>query len=89
VKLRLEAGFSSDLKWAQHVDTIVSKAAPCLHYLKQLKWAGAPTTDLLHFYTTVMRQVLEESVQKRAIRVVNADWLQNCINLCRYWQSTG
>ena len=46
---------SSDLKWMEHVDAITS----CLYFLKQLRRADVPTTDLLHFYTTVVRPVLE------------------------------
>ena len=40
---------SSDLKWAEHVDAIVSNAASRIHFLKQLKRAGFPIRDLLHF----------------------------------------
>ena len=35
------------------------KAASRLHFLKQLKRTGAPIGDLLHFYTAVVRPVLE------------------------------
>ena len=50
---------SSDLKWTEHVDAITSKAASRLYFLKQLRRADVPTTDLLHFYTTVVWPVLE------------------------------
>jgi len=50
---------SSDLKWADHVDAIVSNAASRVHFLKQLKRAGIPVRDLLHFYIAVVRPVLE------------------------------
>jgi len=50
---------SSDLKWTQHVDAIVSKAASRLHFLKQLKQGGTLTRDLVHFYTAIVRPVLE------------------------------
>ena len=52
---------SCDLKWSEqcHVDAIVSKAASRLHFLKQLKRAGAPIRDLLRFYISVLRPVLE------------------------------
>jgi len=49
----------NDLKWAQHVDAISSKAASCLHFLKQLKRSGAGQNDLLCFYGTVIRPVLK------------------------------
>jgi len=50
---------ASDLKWKQHIDTITSKAAPRLYLLKQLKRWGASQRDLLCFYTTIIRPVLE------------------------------
>ena len=43
----------------EHVDAITSKAASRLYFLKQLRRADVPTRDLLHFYTTVVRPVLE------------------------------
>ena len=49
----------NDLKWAQHVEAISSKAASRLHFLKQLKRSGAGQNDLLCFYDTVIRPVLE------------------------------
>ena len=39
---------SSDLKWTTHVDAIVANAASRLHFIKQLKRAGAPIRE--HFY---------------------------------------
>ena len=39
---------ASDLKWAQHVNAITSKAASRLHFLKQLKRSGAGRDDLLY-----------------------------------------
>jgi len=50
---------SNDLKWGQHVNIISSKAASRLYFLKQLKRAGAGTGDLLCFYNTIVRPVLE------------------------------
>jgi len=38
---------------------ITSKAAKRLHFLKQLKRSGAERDDLLCFYGTVIRPVLE------------------------------
>ena len=53
------AGYmSSDLKWADHVDAIVSNSASRVHFLKQLKRAGVPIKDLLHIYTAIVRPVL-------------------------------
>jgi len=44
---------------AQQVDTISSKAASCLHFLKQLKRSGAGRDDLLCFHGAIIRPVLE------------------------------
>jgi len=37
------------LKRKEHVDATTSKAASRLHFLKQLKRDGVPSSDLLHF----------------------------------------
>jgi hypothetical protein len=50
---------ADDLKWQQHVDAIASKTASRLYYLKLLKRSGASVDDLLCFYTTVVRPILE------------------------------
>ena len=50
---------SSDLKWADHVNAIVSNTASRVHFVKQLKRAGVPIRDLLHFYTAIVKPVLE------------------------------
>ena len=54
---------SNDLKWNDHVDTITSKAARRLYLLSQLKRAGISPDDLLAFYYSVIRSVLEFSCQ--------------------------
>ena len=41
------------------MEHIISKAASRLYFLKQLKRAGLFSSHLLHFYTTVIRPVLE------------------------------
>ena len=51
---------ASDLKWTQRIDAITSKAAPRLHFLKQLKRSGAGR-DYLLYNVTVIRTVLETS----------------------------
>ena len=51
--------FANDLKWTQHIETITSKAASRLYFLKQLKRSGAGRDDLLCFYNTVIWPVLE------------------------------
>ena len=54
---------SNDLKWNDHVDTITSKAARRLYLLSQLKRAGISPDDLLAFYYSVIRSILEFSCQ--------------------------
>ena len=50
-----------NLSWSTHVNSITgtSKASKRLYFLKQLKRAGVPYKQLLHFYTAVIRPVLE------------------------------
>jgi len=53
--LHLDASLSR----TTHINTVVSKASKRLYYLKQLKRAGVPPHQLLHFYMTVIRRVFE------------------------------
>jgi len=48
-----------NLSWSVHINSITSKASKRLYFLKQLKRAGVPQNQLLHFYTAVIRPVLE------------------------------
>jgi len=57
----LRVHVSSNLKWTDHVDVMVSNAASRLHFLKQLNGACALIRDLLHFYTAIVRPVLEHA----------------------------
>ena len=50
---------SNDLRWDSHIDAICSRANSRLYFLKQLKRAGLTADDLICFYTTVIRPVLE------------------------------
>jgi len=52
----------SNLSWHTHVEAIVSKAIQRLYFLKQLKRARVPHAQLLHFYISVIRPVLEYAV---------------------------
>ena len=65
---------SSDLKWMEHVDAITR-----LYFLKQLRRADVPTTDLLHFYTTAVRPVLEYAcpVWHSGLTVAQSDLLES------------
>ena len=49
----------SSLSWSTHVKCITKKATSRLYFLKQLKRAGVSEKHLLHFYTTVIRSILE------------------------------
>ena len=53
--INLDAGFS----WKSHVEAITSKATQRLYFLKQLRRAGVPQAQLLHFYSAVIRPVLK------------------------------
>ena len=50
---------SNDLKWNVHAEMICMKVAARLYFLRQLKRAKVPTNDLLTFYTTCIRPVVE------------------------------
>ena len=53
IGLHLDAGLS----WTTHINTIISKASKRLYFLKQLRTAGVPPQQLLHFCTAVIRQL--------------------------------
>jgi len=42
-----------------NINNITSKASKRLYFMKQLKTAGVPQNQFLHFYTAVIRPVLE------------------------------
>ena len=50
-----------DLKWDNHVDAICGKAASRLYFLKLLKRSAVSKEDLLHFYFSNIRPILEYS----------------------------
>ena len=70
---------ADDLKWQQHVDAIASKTASRLYYLKLLKRSGASVEDLLCFYATVVRPVLEYAspVWHTGLTVAQSDSLES------------
>ena len=47
-----------NLKWNQHVDATVKKAAKRLYFLMQLKRAHVPAKDLVSFYIACIQSVL-------------------------------
>jgi len=57
VKL-LGINLDADFSWKSHVEAITSKATQRLYFLKQLRRAGVPQAQLLHFYTAVIRPVI-------------------------------
>ena len=48
-----------DLKWNEHVDSMISKISARKYFVVVLQWAGVQTKDLIKFYCSVMRPVLE------------------------------
>jgi len=50
---------TNTLTWNDNTSLIYSKACKRLHFLKLLKRSGISTTDLLYYYTAVIRPVLE------------------------------
>ena len=50
---------SNDLRWSCHVRQIYAKANKRLHFLKLLKRSAMTTDELLHYYKTVIRPVIE------------------------------
>ena len=52
-----------NLKWNTNTNHIIKKAVKRLYLLKVLKIYGAPEKDLMAFYTSVIRSVLEYGAQ--------------------------
>ena len=55
----LELHLDADFSWHSHDEAVTSKATKHLYFLKQLKRAGIPQSQLLHYYLAVIRPVLE------------------------------
>jgi hypothetical protein len=68
----------NDLRWNTHIDFIATRVNSRLYTLKQLKRSGLPVKDLLTFYTTVIRPVLEYAnvVWHHSITVAQSDRLE-------------
>ena len=49
----------SDLKWNHHIAEVVKKARKCLFCLSQLKRVGLGPTELVQFYWTCIRPIME------------------------------
>ena len=52
-----------DFKWNDHISNVTSKAAKRLYLLSQLKRAGICASDLVLFYCSTIRSVLEYAWQ--------------------------
>ena len=50
---------SDDLKWNKHIDNIVSRASKRIYFLVQLKRAKVEVNNLVKFYKTCIRSLLE------------------------------
>ena len=50
---------SSDLKWNDHISECIKKANKRLYFIVLLKRANVPLSDIVNFYCTVIRPVLE------------------------------
>ena len=70
---------SDDLKWLHHIDAICSKAVSRLHFLKLLARSSASLEDLVCFYTSVVRPILEYAcpVWHSSLTVAQADALES------------
>ena len=56
-----------NLPWSIHIITITVKASKRLYFLKQLKRAGVPPEQLLHFYIAVICPGLEYSCSASSV----------------------
>ena len=50
---------SDTLSWSHHVHHTTSRASPRLYYIRQLKRSGLTREDLLVYYKTMIRPILE------------------------------
>ncbi len=53
---------SQDLKWDNHIESIVKKAQQRLYFLRQLRKFNLPQELLLHFYSAIIESVLCMSI---------------------------
>ena len=49
----------SNLKWNEHITSVVSKASKRLCILRVLRRSGVPVEDLINIYFAIIRSVLE------------------------------
>ena len=53
---------SNNLTWHAHIKEVVKKVSKRLYYLVQLKRARLPVKDLVLFYTSCVRSVMDYAV---------------------------
>ena len=51
----------NDLKWNEHIASVVAKASKRLHILRVLRRGGVPAADLVSIYVSLIRSILEYS----------------------------
>ena len=75
---------SSSLQWIDHVNEVIKKANKRLYFLILLKRANVPACDIVNFYCTVIRPVLEyfAPVFHHALPVYACDDLERSIPTC-------
>ena len=63
LKEQFEFFIRDDFKWNDHISNVTSKAVKRLYLLSQLKRAGICASDLVLFYCSTIRSVLEYACQ--------------------------
>ena len=61
--------FRQDLKLNDHIDIVTAKAAKRLYLLRELRRAGVSCNELVLFYCSAIRSVLEYSSKPSSILV--------------------
>ena len=53
---------TNNLSWNLHINETIKKASKRLYFLRQLKRAGVPISDLVRFYTCCIRSVCDYAI---------------------------
>ena len=59
----LGVNITNDLKWKEHTDSMCSKANTRIYFLKRLRRSGLTTEELIKYYITYIRPVVEYACQ--------------------------
>ena len=54
---------TDDLSWGEHISKIYTKCSQRVYFLRLLARAGAPPTDIVKIYMSIIRPVLEYACQ--------------------------